>query len=73
MAIIGFDHRLAAAPGSADPCLRWSGPIADAARLLEGRGIAVEQGPVDRPASDGTMGRPVYFRDPDGNLPKAGR
>ena len=40
----------------------------DAVKLLESHGVAVEEGPVPRPAADGEIGRSVYFRDPDGNL-----
>lgn len=54
--------------GSADFCLRWDGPIDEARRHLERRGVTVEEGPVPRPAADGRAGRSVYFRDPDGNL-----
>ena len=55
-------------PGSADVCLRWDAPLSEAIALLEANGIAVEEGPVPRPAADGAVGRSVYFRDPDGNL-----
>jgi len=55
-------------PGSADLCLRWDGPIADAAAMLKKNGVAVLEGPVPRPAADGVWGQSVYFRDPDGNL-----
>ncbi|HAK64275.1 MAG: VOC family protein [Pseudomonadota bacterium] len=55
-------------PGSADFCFRWEGPIAHAAALLEKHGVAIEDGPVPRPAADGNWGQSVYFRDPDGNL-----
>ena len=30
--------------------------------------VPVIEGPVPRPAADGTLGQSVYFRDPDGNL-----
>lgn len=55
-------------PGSADLCFRWGAPIEAAVALLEDAGVAVEVGPVPRPANDGTRGQSVYFRDPDGNL-----
>ncbi len=55
-------------PGSADLCFRWDAPLERAVELLEGRGVEIEEGPVPRPASDGSVGRSVYFRDPDGNL-----
>ena len=61
-------HAVAPTPGSADVCFRWSGAVADAVAALEAAGVAVEEGPVPRPASNGVMGESVYCRDPDGNL-----
>jgi catechol 2,3-dioxygenase-like lactoylglutathione lyase family enzyme len=61
-------HAHVPTPGSADLCLRWNGPIADALARLDANDVAVVEGPVPRPASDGTRGESVYFRDPDGNL-----
>ena len=55
-------------PGSADFCLRWDAPLSRAIELLGRHGVAVEAGPVPRPAADGKPGQSVYFRDPDGNL-----
>jgi catechol 2,3-dioxygenase-like lactoylglutathione lyase family enzyme len=55
-------------PGSADLCFRWDGPLAAAAAQLAAAGVAVEAGPVPRPAADGAVGASLYFRDPDGNL-----
>ena len=49
-------------------CFRWRGPIADAVAALEGNGVAIVEGPVGRPASNGERGQSVYFRDPDENL-----
>ena len=54
--------------GSADLCFRFDGPIEGAVALLERSGVAIELGPVPRPAADGQEGRSVYFRDPDQNL-----
>ena len=54
--------------GSADVCFRWRGPISGAIAVLADNGVAMEQGPVDRPASNGVFGQSIYFRDPDGNL-----
>lgn len=61
-------HALAPTPGSADLCFRWSGPIETAVAALTAAGVAVEEGPVPRPANNGAMGLSVYFRDPDQNL-----
>jgi catechol 2,3-dioxygenase-like lactoylglutathione lyase family enzyme len=61
-------HALVPTAGSADLCFRWSGPIASAVAALTAAGVAVEEGPVPRPAADGVRGSSVYFRDPDSNL-----
>ena len=55
-------------PGSEDVCFRFDGPIADAQAQLAAESVEVIEGPVPRPAADGTLGQSVYFRDPDGNL-----
>ncbi len=55
-------------PGSEDVCFRFDGPIADAQAQLAAENVEVLEGPVPRPAADGTLGQSVYFRDPDGNL-----
>ncbi len=55
-------------PGSGDVCFRWDAPLEQAQALLASQGVAVEEGPVPRPAADGKLGRSLYFRDPDGNL-----
>jgi catechol 2,3-dioxygenase-like lactoylglutathione lyase family enzyme len=61
-------HAHAPTPGSVDLCFRWSGPLAEAERALAAHGVAIEVGPVPRPAADGKLGASVYFRDPDRNL-----
>ncbi len=61
-------HAQVPAPGSEDVCFRFDGPIAEAVATLEANDVEVIEGPVPRPAADGTMGQSVYFRDPDGNL-----
>ncbi len=54
-------------PGNSDLCFVWPGPIGDAARQLAARGVAIEEGPVERRGARG-RGWSVYFRDPDGTL-----
>jgi catechol 2,3-dioxygenase-like lactoylglutathione lyase family enzyme len=54
--------------GSADLCLRWDGPIAQAGALRERSQIEMVEGPVARVYSDGRPSLSVYFRDLDGNL-----
>jgi catechol 2,3-dioxygenase-like lactoylglutathione lyase family enzyme len=61
-------HADAPTPGSEDVCFRFDGPIAEAEAMLAAQGVEVIEGPVPRPAADGTLGQSVYFRDPDGNL-----
>lgn len=61
-------HARRPTPGSGDVCFRWDGPLEAAVELLARHDVAVEEGPVPRPAADGSLGRSVYFRDPDGNL-----
>jgi len=61
-------HARTPAPGSGDLCFRWDGPLDAAAARLAAAGVAVEEGPVPRPAADGKPGASLYFRDPDGNL-----
>jgi catechol 2,3-dioxygenase-like lactoylglutathione lyase family enzyme len=61
-------HARLPTPGSGDFCMRWDAPLDAAVALLACHDVAVEEGPVPRPAADGQVGRSVYFRDPDGNL-----
>jgi catechol 2,3-dioxygenase-like lactoylglutathione lyase family enzyme len=56
-----------AGPGASDFCLVWDGTAAEAVAHLEGHGVAIVAGPVDRQGSRGT-GASVYCHDPDGNL-----
>ena len=61
-------HAEVPAPGSEDMCFRFDGPIAEAQQLLADHEVEILEGPVPRPAADGTLGQSVYFRDPDRNL-----
>lgn len=61
-------HAQAPTPGAQDFCFRWDGPLTEVRELLESQGIAIEHGPVSRPAADGEFGESLYCRDPDGNL-----
>jgi catechol 2,3-dioxygenase-like lactoylglutathione lyase family enzyme len=54
-------------PGSADVCLVASVPFEEVLAGLAERGVAIEEGPVEREGALGTM-RSVYLRDPDHNL-----
>ena len=61
-------HAQLPTPGAVDLCFRWSGPLSDAIAHVSAFGIEIEEGPVPRPAADGTRGQSIYFRDRDGNL-----
>jgi len=53
--------------GSADLCFVSSTPVREIVSQLEGHGVVIEEGPVERVGALGVMDS-VYFRDPDGNL-----
>ena len=55
-------------PGSADLCFRFRGTVDEIVATLAANDVAVVDGPVPRPASNGARGTSVYFRDPDRNL-----
>jgi catechol 2,3-dioxygenase-like lactoylglutathione lyase family enzyme len=59
--------RLPVTPGGSDLCFAWPGTAEEAKAHLEGCGVEVELGPVERIGARG-KGRSVYFRDPDGSL-----
>jgi len=54
-------------PGSADICLIVAGGLADVMAELTARGVAIEEGPVQRTGAAGPIVS-CYLRDPDGNL-----
>ncbi len=61
-------HAAAPTPGSADICFRFEAPLDEAIAQLKHEGVEIIEGPVSRPAADGSAGNSVYFRDPDENL-----
>ncbi|NBJ10272.1 VOC family protein [Microvirga arsenatis] len=54
-------------PGAADFCLLTDVPIADVVRHLEGCGVEIFDGPVERMGAAGPI-LSVYFYDPDDNM-----
>jgi catechol 2,3-dioxygenase-like lactoylglutathione lyase family enzyme len=56
-----------AGPGASDFCLVWDGTAEAVVEHLEGHGVVIVAGPVDRQGASGT-GSSVYCHDPDGNL-----
>ncbi|MCU1396771.1 MAG: Virulence protein [Ilumatobacteraceae bacterium] len=61
-------HAAVPTTGSADLCFRFGGTVSAMVAVLEDAGVAIVDGPVSRPASNGVSGTSVYCRDPDGNL-----
>ncbi|PWC47636.1 VOC family protein [Azospirillum sp. TSA6c] len=53
--------------GSDDFCLIADTPLEQVIAELQARGIAIEEGPVNRTGATGPI-RSVYIRDPDDNL-----
>lgn len=63
-----FDPKAAhPGPGTADLCFLTETPLTDWQAHLDERGIAVEEGPVQRTGATGPI-LSLYIRDPDGNL-----
>lgn len=58
------DHETA---GSEDLCFLTSSAPEQIVAHLKANGVAIEEGPVERPGARGTL-RSVYCRDPDGSL-----
>jgi catechol 2,3-dioxygenase-like lactoylglutathione lyase family enzyme len=56
-----------AVPGSLDLCFIASVSLEEVVARLKGKGIPIEQGPVDKTGAQGPI-RSVYVRDPDLNL-----
>lgn len=54
-------------PGSADLCFVARAPLKDILGRLEGAGVEIEVGPVNRVGALGEM-TSIYMRDPDENL-----
>ena len=54
-------------PGAMDICFITDVPIGEVLRELREKGVAVEEGPVERAGATGTL-LSVYLRDPDWNL-----
>jgi catechol 2,3-dioxygenase-like lactoylglutathione lyase family enzyme len=61
-------HAARPTAGSADLCFRHDATVEAILAHLAAAGVAVVEGPVPRPASNGEMGTSVYVRDPDDNL-----
>jgi len=60
-------HARAPTRGSADVCFITAMPLADAMAHVRERGVAIEEGPVERTGATGRI-LSFYLRDPDGNL-----
>jgi len=54
-------------PGSGDLCFVTAVPLSEVIEHLNGSGVALLEGPVQRTGAVGAV-MSVYFRDPDGNL-----
>ena len=54
-------------PGSGNFCLLTETPIDAVIKHLQGEGVVITNGPVERAGATGPI-ISVYFKDPDGNL-----
>ena len=54
-------------PGSADICFVTSLPLEEVHQHLISKGVAIEEGPVQRTGAEGPI-MSIYVRDPDHNL-----
>jgi pimeloyl-ACP methyl ester carboxylesterase/catechol 2,3-dioxygenase-like lactoylglutathione lyase family enzyme len=61
-------HAAVPTSGSTDICFRALDGADHLQAALARAGVEIVDGPVPRPAADGTPGTSVYVRDPDGNL-----
>jgi catechol 2,3-dioxygenase-like lactoylglutathione lyase family enzyme len=57
-----------ARPGGLDICLLIEATMPELVEALDGQGIAIEVGPVERTTAEGRPSLSAYVRDPDGNL-----
>lgn len=55
-------------PPSGDFCFVWNGTAPGLKAWLDGAGVKIELGPVDRAGGRRKTGSSTYVRDPDGNL-----
>lgn len=60
-------HAEAPVAGAGDFCMVVKTPITEVVEHLEGEGIEIVEGPVEKRGARGLM-MSVYVRDPDGNL-----
>ena len=69
----GFEPKAEApAPGAGDFCLVTTRDLGEVRRHVEGCGVGIEVGPVERVGAQGPMVS-IYIRDPDRNLVEISR
>lgn len=69
---LGQETRNHAGIGSGDLCLLTDRPISELVAHLQGQGVEILEGPVEKSGARGVM-TSVYFCDPDGNLIEVSR